>query len=213
MAMLDAPFQNDGGGGFNMGGIGQIAGGIGQLFNYENPADSADPYLEKIKGEAGNYLDPYAKAGANTLPGLQEQFMKLINNPQAMMKMFAGGYKESPGFQFNVDQATKAAKNMAAAGGMLGSQASQENLAGTVNGLASQDFNQYLQNMMKTYGMGLEGQGNIAGMGMNASNNMANIIAQQRMAQAQNAYAGQANENNNWSNAFGNIAGGLMSFV
>lgn len=187
---------------FNPGGL---ISGAGNYFTWKNPADAANPYLEQITGRTQGYLDPYAKAGQNSLGSLDTQFSKLLNNPGALMKLLASGYQESPGYQFNVDQATKAAKNMAAAGGMLGSQASQENLAGTVSGLANQDYNNYLSKVLGLYGLGLEGQQNVAGMGLNAGTNMANIISQQLTNQASNAYAGSANENEHWKDIFGDV--------
>lgn len=86
-----------------------------------NPSQGAMGYLDQIKGEYGN-------------PDLYNQI--------------AGQYKESPGYQARLRNAMESGNNAAAAGGMLGSNQHQFMNASTANDIASQDFQNYMQNRM-----------------------------------------------------------------
>jgi len=200
-----------------MAGMGGLFGSMlgGGLFS-KNPADAANPYLEQIYGKVSPYFDPYIQVGQKALPELQKQYGNLINDPTAMMKQIGGGYQASPGYQWNVDQATKAANNAAAAGGMLGSPAEQQQLAQTVTGLANQDYYNYMDRGLQQYGMGLGGLGNMTQMGYGAGRDLSSILNDQLMSQAQLAYAGQANQNQAqgglWG-ALGSAAGAALPFL
>lgn len=162
---------------------------------YNNPANAAMPYLNQIPGMMEGYFNPYISSGQNAMGMLQGQYGNLINDPNAMIAKWGAGYQQSPGYQFQVDQATKAANRAGAAGGMLGSPMEQQQLSGTINNLANQDFQQYLQNVMGAYGLGLSGEQNINQMGFNASDDLARSLAENMQNQAQLAYSGQQNQN------------------
>ena len=123
-------------------GIGNMFGGGGSIPNM----GQSNNYLSQIQPSIDRYLQPYIGAGQNAMGTLQEQYGNLINDPSAMMNKFGSGYQQSPGYQYNVDQATKGANNAAAAGGFIGSPQQQEYMAKQIGGLASQDYNQYLNN-------------------------------------------------------------------
>jgi|HubBroStandDraft_1064217.scaffolds.fasta_scaffold00305_38 hypothetical protein len=192
---------------------GQLAGGLAQLlgFGNENPAEAAQPYLEKIPGTIKPYYQPYINAGSSSIPTLQSQFKQLINNPQQLLSNFGQGYEKSPGYQFSVDQATKAANQAAAAGGMVGSPAEQQALAGQITGLANQDYYNYLNKVLGLYGQGLQGYEGLYQGGLTSSNALANLLAENLQNQAGLAYAGQANQNqangSGWGNLFSGLAG------
>src|SRR5689334_20220257 len=111
---------------------------------YNNPADSAMPYLEKVPGTITPYYQPYIDQGQNSLSTLMNQYNTLINNPAAVMQMAGSGYQQSPGYQYEYDSAMNAQNSAAAAGGMLGTPYHQENAANTAADVANQDYQQYL---------------------------------------------------------------------
>jgi len=222
---------------------GNLFAGIGDLFgasemsnqNYPNPATGAMGYFNQVPQTISPYYQQFIGAGGNALGQLQGQYgnllgggqqlqgayNNLISNPGAALNQIGQNYHASPGFNFQVNQATNAANNVASAGGMAGSPAEQQSLATTVNGLANQDYYNYLnqaQNLLGTglqgasnlYGMGLQGTGNLANMGYNASNELAQSLGNTLGAQGQLAYSGQANQN---MMNFGNqmAANGLMN--
>jgi hypothetical protein len=126
-----------------------------------------------------------------------------------MMNKIGAGYQKSPGYQFNVDEATGGANSAAAAGGMLGSPAEQQALAQRISGIASQDYGDYMNRGLSQYGMGLQGMGNMAQMGYGASSDYAKMLEDQFISQAQLQYAGQDAENKAKGGMWGGI-GGLL---
>lgn len=179
-----------------------------------NPANSAMPYLNQIAGMLPQYFQPWINAGQQALPQLQQQYGQLLNNPGGVMNNIGAGFHQSPGYQFQTQQALNAANRAAAAGGMVGSPEEQQNIATTVNGLANQDYYNYLNHGMSMYGMGLQGEGNLAQMGYGASANLGDDLASSLMSQAQLAYSGQSDVNQGRFGMLGNVmgaGGGLLA--
>lgn len=209
------------------GGAGGIFSGLGDLFSagklnksYPNPATGAMPFLNNIAPILQKYLSPYASLGQSTLPTLQGQYAglmgegsplmgqynSLMTNPGSVINSIGKSFQASPGYNFQVQQAQNAANNAAAAGGMLGSPQEQQNIAGTVNNLANQDYYNYLGHALGQYdtglagaqGMynkGLGGEEGLNEMGFQGANSLSNGLASALQSQASLSYAGQANEN------------------
>lgn len=239
--------------------LGGIFSSLFGMSNYQNPANAAQPYLNQIPGMLQQYFNPYIQAGQNAMGQLQGQYGNLTSNPTGVLNQISGNwqtpvgvsnqiqsnwqqptntmnqigstYQSSPGYNFNVQQATSAANNAAAAGGMVGSPQEQQQLAHTVSGIADQDYNQYLGNALNQYntsvgrnlnqmntytnqGLGLYGQGlngleDINKMGYGASSEMGQDLASALMSQANLAYSGQQNQNQNQGGSMGNLFGSL----
>jgi len=207
-------FQGMGGGG--KGGWGDIGQGIGSIMfggggGHIPNMEQSNNYLNQIQPGIDRYLQPYIGAGQNAMGTLQGQYNNLMNDPGAMMNKFGAGYQQSPGYQYNVNQATNASNNAAAAGGFIGSPQQQEYMAKQIGGLASQDYNQYLNNAMGLYGQGLQGMGNINNMGFQASGQAQQSMSDMLKNQAQMAYTdalNKAQQQNNKSGG-GGFFGGL----
>lgn len=193
-------------------GIGSILGGFGQM-NMPNPANAAMPYMNQIPGTMTPYYQPYINAGNAMIPRLQGQYGQLTSNPGQFINNMGQNFHQSPGFQFQTSQALNAANRAAAAGGMLGSPEEQQNIATTTNGLANQDYYNYLNHAMNAYGMGLSGEQNMFNTGYNASNNLATNLAQALMSQSQLAYAGQEDQNQQQGAGLGSMLGGAASLA
>jgi len=191
--------------------IGGILGSIMGQLNYKSPYSAASPYLEDIAGTITPYYQPYITSGQNALSSLMGQYGSLINDPSAKMNQMGSQYQASPGYQYNVDQTTKAMNQAAAAGGMVGSPQEQQQLGQVVSGLANQDYYNYLNQAMGLYNTGLSGMGNINQMGYGASTGLADNLASALMSQAALAYAGTAAENQNTGGFWGGI-GGMLGF-
>lgn len=190
---------------------GGIANGLWNLFgNPRDPSADASKYLDQINGSVDGYMNPYIDAGKSALPQVQGQFDRLINDPTSVMSSIGGKFQQSPGYQWDVDQATRAANNAGAASGMAGSPAEQQQLATTVHGLANQDYDKFMDRGLGLYGQGLGGMSDINHMGFDASNNAMMAKFQAYLAQAQNAYAGGANRNSQVGGAIGSLMGGLF---
>ena len=201
----------------SMGSQQQAGNDIGNILynifgNYQNPSDAANKYLSQIQGQLSPYYQPYINAGQGAMGDLQKQYQQLLSNPTAIMSMIGGQFKASPGYQYNVNQATQGANAAAAAGGFAGSPAEQAALAGRISGLASQDYNNYMNQGLGLYGQGLGVAQGINQMGYNASNEMGQGLLSQLMAQSQNAYAGANSANQQSGGLWGSI-GNLLSFL
>lgn len=175
------------------------------FFGTEDPSKDAMPYLQQIPSAIQPYYQPYIDAGNQALPTLEQQYQMLINDPTAMMTMIGNSYTASPGYQYNVNQATNAANNAAAAGGMLGSPAEQENLAKSISGIASQDYNTYMNQALGQYGLGLQGEQGLNQMGYNANIGYANQLADVLNSEANLSYSGAANQNANKGALWGDL--------
>src|ERR1700678_1416263 len=103
-------------------GGGMIGSGLYGMFgNKTNPADEANKYISQIPGQTSPYTQPYFQAGTSQLPGLQNQYQQLMENPGGKFNQIGENFQQSPGFKFALDQALQGAGNAAAAGGMAGS--------------------------------------------------------------------------------------------
>lgn len=218
------------------GGASALGAGLGGLFGggNPNPYDSASQFYGQIPDQIKKYFDPYIQQGqraggqlegqfnqlAGGLPGLQQQYGQLINDPNSVMNKIGGQYQASPGYNWQLNQGMNAANNAAAAGGMLGSPQHQQQAAGVAEGLANQDYWNYMNHGLNLYGAGLQGnQGlyntglsglqNMNTQGYNASNELGGGIANSLMNQGNLAYSGQAAENQSRGSMWGDLFGGL----
>jgi len=173
----------------------------------EDPSAAASKYLNQIPGTIKPYYQPYINAGQGAMGDLQTQYKQLLSDPTAIMNMIGGKFQASPGYQYNVGQATNAANQAAAAGGMAGSPAEQAALASRISGMASQDYNNYMNQGLGLYGQGLGVAGNINQMGYGASNELAQSLMSALMSQSQNAYAGANTKNQQSGGMFGGLGG------
>ena len=180
---------------------------------FGNPANAAMPYLNQIQGTITPYLQPYSQYGQDTLPMLMGQYGNLINNPGQFLNQMGQNFQQSPGYQFQVNQALGAANRASAAGGMAGSPMEQQNIAGTVNQLANQDYYNWLNHAAGMYGMGLQGLQGMGQQGLQAGSELSSDLAQALMSKANLAYAGQANQNQMYGNLFGQGIGFLGNMV
>jgi hypothetical protein len=213
------------GGGMNMGGfgsgLGSVIGGFLGMGQNNNPADAGMPYLGQIGSTITPYYQPYINAGNSAMGYMQNtllpQYQKMFQNPGQFMNQMGQGFQQSPGYQFQVNQALGAANRAAAAGGTLGTPMEQQQIAGTVNNLANQDYYNWMNHAQSMLGMGLNGASglsqNMFDTGFNASNSLANNLAQALAAQAQMAYAGQDKQNQARASFEGDISNGIGSIV
>ena len=238
-------------------GLGFTGNALGALMGGDDPYKQANKYWGQIPGRTQQYYNPYINAGQNALGSLQgeygnllgnrqglqdqygrmtgmgqgvmDQYGQLMNDPTAVMNKIGSQYQQSPGYQFQMDQAMNAVGNAAAAGGMAGSPQHQQQAATLATGLANQDYHNFLNQGLGLYGQGLQGGAGMFGaglagqqgmynqglagqqginqMGFGANDQMARIIADMLAQQGQGAFAGQAAQNQNKGQMWGNLAG------
>ncbi len=242
-------------------GAGGVGSGLASLFmgGGGNPYDAASKYYNKIPGMISGYFNPYIQQGqqagnqlqgqygqlAGNLPGLEQQYGKLsgmgqgvmdqyshlMQDPNAVMNQIGGQYQSSPGYQWQLGQGMNAANNAAAAGGMAGSPQHQQQAAQMAEGLANQDYWNYMTHGLGLYGQGLQGATNLYGtglqgqqglynsglsglqnqnaLGFQGADQLAGGLASSLMNQGNLAYSGQAAQNQAQGQQWGNLFGGL----
>lgn len=191
-------------GGFPLPAIGKW---LGHAFHSPNPAQAGMPYLQQIPGELSPMFEPYIHAGQQELGPLGRAYQNLMQHPGQLESRLGQGFRASPGYQYNVNQALEAANRAAAAGGMAGSPAEQEAITRQAHGLADQDYGNYMNRMLGMYGQGLQGMQGLARMGLGAGQEYGTDLGNLGMTEAQLAYAGQQQQNQAHRGLLGSLLG------
>lgn len=189
------------------GGIGGGLGGLAGLFGVgkgKNPADAANEYINQIPGQTNQYYQPYMDAGNDSVKKLMGM---LGQNPTDTYNKLGEGYKQSPGYKFQLEQALSSGNAANAAGGMLGSPQHVQQNEELAQDVASKDYEKYMQNVLGLNSQNMQGLSGLAGLGANASNQYGTMMSNVLGQKGANAYQGQKglNEGNqsNWANVFG----------
>lgn len=193
-----------------LSGIGDF---VGDLFGGNNAGNQAMGYYNQIPDILRQYLKPYADRGNAVYPSLQQHTNQLLNDPSGLLNRLGQGYQSSPGYQFQVNQAQQASNRASAAKGMLGSPMQQQQMAGMANGLAQQDFNQYLSHVLGLYSQGLNSEQGIYNSGANASHSLGENLSNALMSQGNLAYSNATNQNQSNQQLLGmllGLAGGFL---
>ena len=184
---------------------------LDDIFGTGNPADKAQPYLNDIPGIGHNAYDPYITEGRNASGQTNAAYDELMKDPTGFINKLMQNYKTSEGYNFQKNALTSELGNTAAAGGIAGTPLDQMNQGAGVQGLLSQDMQQFLTNALGVYGTGLTGKEGMATRGYDASGKLADILGNNKAAQAGLAFQGQGQSNANkgglWS-AFAQLLGG-----
>lgn len=175
-----------------------------------NPMNDANQYLNQIPGIAHQGYDPYVNAGLDASGKTKSAYEDLMNDPTGFINKLMEGYKPSEGYQFQKGELTKELGNAAAAGGIAGTNFDQMNQAKGIQGLLSQDMQQFLQNVLGRYDKGLKGEEGIANRGYDASGKLTDALGgalnQQGGLAFQNAQQKNQNKNDMW-HLFGKALG------
>jgi len=194
--------------GSSFGPWGAAAGGaLGAVGGFGgNPRDAANKYYDQIPGQMKPYYDPYINAGRSALGKTQGAYGEMMDDPNAIISRLGAGYKESPGYKWQLGQGEAAIGSANAAGGMAGTQQHMQQSGELANNLASQDYEKYLNHALGLYGSGVEGQQHISDQGYNASSSLADSLGNLLQHQGNMEYAGQNNEDQQLWGGMGNFA-------
>lgn len=163
---------------------------LGGLFggNSDKGYKKAQGYLNQMGPMLQQQYNPYIQAGQQQLPQLQQQYGNLMNNPGAVQQQLGQGYQQSPGYEFQLQEALNAINQANAAGGMLGTAAHQRQAGGVGQGLANQDYWNYYNQNANLFGQGLQGAQGLYNTGYDASNQLAGGMGNVLGSQANLAY-------------------------
>lgn len=113
------------------------------------------------------------------------------------------GFRESPGYQFSMDQAMRGASAAASAGGYLGSGRAAKASAEYAQGLASQEYNNYWNQLASVAGTGQAATSQTANASFNFGQQAGNNAIRAGDARA----SGLVGSANAWSGAINGVAG------
>lgn len=185
---------------------------LSKLFGFsrsQNPANAAMPYLDQIPGEAHKLYDPYITRGHQAGDRLSSEYDKLLSDPTAFINKIMEGYKTSEGYNFQKDELMKELGNNAAAGGVAGTPYDFDRKSERVQGLLSQDMQQFLQNVLGRYDKGLAGEQGFEQEGYDASGKLTDILGGALNQKAGLAFQGQQQNNANRNAIFSALAKAL----
>ena len=191
---------------------------MGLFSKPRDPNAEANNYLNKIPGETQPYYQPYMDAGKASLDKLTKQYDDMMNDPGGHFNKLGAGYTQSPGYQNNLRTALAGANNAAAmgGGGGLGSYGHQQLASNAAENASNRDYEQYINHILGIESAGTAGEQGIENQGYDANTSYAQMLAQLRNAQGNNAAnaAGAANQHqaNNWSSiisGLGTIGAGI----
>lgn len=113
----------------------------------------------------------------------------------------------TPGYQFAVSQGENAVKSAAAANGNAYTPNTLTNIGQTVTGLADQNYNNYVQNLLSTAGIGAQANQTVAGANLSTGSNISQLQQNSGIAQG----AGVSGVSNGISSLLGGSGvGGLL---
>lgn len=174
---------------------------------FPNAANNAMPYEQQALNQMPQYYQPWINAGQAEMNPLQQQYSQLMNNPGGMLNQIGSNFHASPGFNFAMQQALMGANQGAAAGGMAGSPQQSQYNQQLATQMGNQNYYNWMNQATGLYGQGLQGAQGMYGLGANMANNLGTNIGDILNNQADIAYAGQANQNQETGGLLGDIFG------
>lgn len=185
--------------------FGLIAAGAGILggFSQSRAANRAtDAQTRAANNELALQGRIYDETSANFAPyreGGLESFNQLLNE-------LSGGFQQSPGYQFQMDQGVRALEGSAAAGGNVRSGATMKAMNQFGQGLANQEYGTYMNRLTGMAQMGQAAAGNQATAGANYAAGAGNAYGNMGNAQSAGAIA----QGNAVSGGINNALSGYM---
>lgn len=190
-------------------GLGGILGGM--FGNSSKPYDAAMQQYQNYMNQSQQAQQPYQQAGQGAI-GDYQKWLQGQQDPSKFINDQMANYQESPYAQYLQQQSMRAGQNAASADGTMGSTPMMQQMQQNAGNIASQDQNQWLQNVLGINSQYGQGQQNLMTGGQNAANQLSNMYNNmgQRMGEA--AYGQQAGKNQDFWNTIGGGLGILGSF-
>jgi hypothetical protein len=170
----------------------------------ERGYQAAQDQLSNYYNQAQGYLNPYNQHGNQQYSNLNQYIMSLMD-PQALQDKWSSGWKESEAAKQLEGLASQHGLNAASSMGLMGSTPALQAIQAGTSGIAAQDRQNYLNDLMQKYMSGAGLSQNIYGIGANAAGQMGNNA----MNQGQNMAGLEFNKTNAPGSLFGGIMGGI----
>ncbi len=190
-----------------------------QLLGQGQALGALKPAYETARGDltARDYYDPYSKAGEGSLAMLGNALG--LNGAEGNAAA-TQAFQSSPGYQFALNQGLQGVQRSAAAKGMLNSGNTMMALNDYAQGVANQDYGNWLSRVGGLTQLGLSAAGGetgrqntLSGLDYGYGQNQANIYTNTANNIAKTMYEGQMSDaaagEQRRANLFGGITSGL----
>jgi len=199
-----------------------FGGGSGREEGFEDLESQLRQAMQAIQGASRRgegFLQPFQQGGVSALSQLQGM---LGQDPTQLINQITGQYQQSPEFEFQKSQAQDALQNQLESAGLGSSGIGAQKSAELAGNLASQNQQQYLQNVLgqrqqqmggleSLFSGGLGAAGQQAGLEQGLGTNLANLFGQIGQAQFGQDVAGQQDKSS-FLGGLGQL-GGLASLA
>jgi hypothetical protein len=162
-------------------------------------------YIQAVSGSNAGTLIPIGKKYPQYAQPTQQTSGATPTTASTTPQDRYGGFYASPGYQFRLDEGTRALDRSAAARGMLLSGAQVKAQTRYGQGVASDEFNSYANRLAAIAGLGQTANQNVSGAAGQYGVNAANAAMNTGYARA-SGYMGTAN-------TIGSIANGVMASI
>ena len=198
---------------FDAGMFGSGLGGfLGGLFGDSGkPYDKAMEQYQQWANKAQGTQQPFLDAGTGAIGNYQD-WLEKQKDPTKFINDTMGQYSESPYAQYMQKQSLRAGQNAASASGMSGSTPLMQQMQQNAGNIASQDQNQWLQNVLGINTQYGQGQNNLMTGGQNAANSLTNMYNNMGQQMGEAAYGKEAGKKNDFWNTVGGGLGMIGSF-
>ncbi len=146
------------------------------LMRREDPQKQANKYLNQIPGIGQKYYNPFIESGKKAGGILEGEYGKLLN-PGSFIDDIMKNFSTSKGATYERNELGRGIGATAAAGGFAGTPEHQKEYGEMAGNIMSKDMQQYLQNALGVYGMGLGGEHDIYGKGYEATGSLSDMLA------------------------------------
>lgn len=187
-----------------MGGLGTLLSGL--FGDSGAPYGAAMDQYQQWANKSQQAQQPFYNAGAGAIPQYQN-WLQSMQDPSQFINNLMGQYQASPYSQYLQQQSMRAGNNAASASGLTGSTPFAQQMQQNAGNIASQDMNQWLQNVLGINTQYGAGQAGLMGTGANAANSLTNMYGQMGQQMGNMAYGKEAGEQNDFWNTIG---GGLQ---
>ncbi len=183
--------------------LGSTLNGLSSLYGSQNAAQAQNTGIlngittqQQTMGNINSLFSQQTSAGNNALTQLQA--LQGGNGQTADYSNF----NNSPGYQFAIQQGTNAIQSAAAANGSAYTPNTLANLGNYVTGTASQNYNNYVSQLLQTAGIGAQGNSALSSANLTTGGNISQLQQNSGNAQA-SGVAGS-------SSAVGSLLSGLL---
>ena len=176
-----------------------IQGGTALFNTFKGSRDASktNKQMGQIQQYGQQAYNPFIQQGQQANQQLSPQYQQMAQNPTGQYNDIMSQYQPSQGYQYQKDKLNQYAHNTAASGGYAGTGGDVQDRSELFNGLMGKDMQQFLENIFKIQGSGMQGLEGQQQRGYESAGNLADYMG---AAQGQKGLFNMISQNNNQAN-------------